>query len=377
MASERQYPLQESSLLSDDSWDSLESQLNGVEQEALFDAPAPSGYATGSFPEISLEAISGSAVSLEKNTERKSPLSDSISSDPYWDSLESQIDSIESNALFGTLVPNPTATGSFPEISLSTISGSAVSIGRNTERKSPLADSMNSDPNWDSLESQIDSIETNALLLESTPGSASGSFAEITLDEISGSATGKATATGSFSEISLSSPDGLATGKASATGAFSEINLSSPEGVASGKASATGAFSEITLEEIQGLATGKASATGSFPEITLSGPDGLATGKASTSGSFSEITLEAIQGSASVTSPGNATGSFSEITTTPATGYATGRATCSGSFPEITVIPPNADITLTIFDVLGCEPGMIPGRFFDRRVKKAKYEFME
>lgn len=313
MASERQYPLQESSLLSDDSWDSLESQLNGVEQEALFDAPAPSGYATGSFPEISLGAISGSAVSLEKNTERKSPLSDSI----------------------------------------------------------------NSDTHWDSLESQIDSIETNALLLESTPGLASGSFAEITLDEISGSATGKATATGSFSEISLSSPDGLATGKASATGAFSEINLSSPEGVASGKASATGAFSEITLEEIQGFATGKASATGSFPEITLSCPDGLATGKASTSGSFSEITLEAIQGSASVTSPGNATGSFSEITTTPATGYATGRATCSGSFPEITVIPPNADITLTIFDVLGCEPGMIPGRFFDRRVKKAKYEFME
>ena len=313
MAFERQYPVQESSLRSDDSWDSLESQIDSIERESLFDAPAPSGYATGSFPEISLTAISGSAVS----------------------------------------------------------------VGRNTERKSPLADSINSDPNWDSLESQIDSVETNALLLESTPGSASGSFAEITLDVISGSATGKATVTGSFSEINLSSPDGLATGKASATGDFFEINLSGPSGTASGKASVTGSFSEITLEEIQGFATGKASATGSFPEVTLSGPDGLATGKASTSGSFSEITLEEIQGSASVTSPGNATGSFSEITTTPATGYATGRATCSGSFPEITVIPPNADITLTIFDVIGCEPGMIPGRFFDRRVKKAKYEFME
>jgi len=377
VASERQHPLQESSLRSDDSWNSFESQLDGIEQEALFDAPAPSGYATGSFPEISLEAISGSAVSLENNTERKSPLADSINSDPYWNSPEGQIDSIESNSLFGTLAPNPTATGSFPEISLTAISGSAVSIGRNTERKSPLADSINSDPYWDSLESQIDSIETNALLLESTPGLASGSFAEITLDGISGSATGKATATGSFSEISLSSPDGVATGKASATGSFSEITLGLVSGSATGKASATGSFPEITLEEIQGSATGKASAAGSFPEITLSSPDGLATGKASATGSFPEITLEAIQGSASVTTPGNATGSFSEITTTPVTGYATGRATCSGSFPEITVIPPNADITLTIFDVLGCEPGMIPGRFFDRRVKKAKYEFME
>ncbi len=377
MAFERQYPVQESSLLSDDSWDSLESQIDSIERDALFDAPAPSGYATGSFPQISLTAISGSAVSVGRNTERKSPLADSLDSDSNWDSLESQIASIESNSLFGTLSPNPTANGSFPEISLTTISGSAVSIGRNTERKSPLADSLGSDSNWDSLESQIDSIETNALLLESTPGSAVGSFAEITLDVISGSATGKATTTGLFSEINLSALDGLATGKASATGAFSEINLSSPSGAAFGKASSTASFSEITLEEIQGLATGKASSTGSFSEITLSSPAGLATGRASASGSFPEITLEEIQGSASVTSPGNATGSFSEITTTPATGYATGRATCSGSFPEITVIPPNADITLTIFDVIGCELGMIPGRFFDRRVKKAKYEFME
>ncbi len=375
MAFERQYPVQESSLRSDDSWDSLESQIDSIERDALFDAPAPSGYATGSFPEISLAAISGSAVSAGQNTERKSPLADSLGSDSNWDSLESQIESIESNSLVGTLSPNPTATGYFPEISLTAISGSAVSVGRNTERKSPLADSLGSDSNWDSLESQIDSIETNALLLESTPGSAVGSFAEITLDVISGSATGKATTTGLFSEINLSALDGLATGKASATGAFSEINLSSPSGAAFGKASSTASFSEITLEEIQGLATGKASSTGYFSEITLSSPAGLATGRASASGSFPEITLEEIQGSASVTSPGNATGSFSEITTTPATGYATGRATCSGLFPEITVIPP--DITLPIFDVLGCELGMIPSRFFDRRVKKAKYEFME
>lgn len=313
MASERQYPLQESSLRSDDSWDSLESQLNGVEQEALFDAPAPSGYAEGSFPAISLTAISGSAVS----------------------------------------------------------------IGGNTERKSPLADSLGSDSNWDSLEDRIDSIETNALLLEASPGLASGSFAEITLDYISGSATGRASAAGSFDEITLDAPEGYATGRASAPGSFSEITLDSVLGSAAGKANGEGYFSEITLATISGTATGKANATGSFAEITLNPASGPATGKANTAGYFSEITLSSPDGNAILTRPGYAYGSFSEITTVPIEGYATGAATCSGLFSEITLVVPTADITLTLFDIIGCGLTMTPGIFFNKRARRARYEFME
>ncbi len=296
MASERQYPLQESSLRSDDSWDSLESQIDGIEQETLFDAPTPSGQATGSFAEITLQKISGSAVSVGINTERESPTADSLNSDPNWDSLENQIDFVESNSLFGTLAPNPTATGRFAEITLVAVSGSAVSVGRNTERKSPLADSLNSDANWDSLESQIDSIETNALLLESTPAFAYGSFAEITLDAVSGSAAGKASVSGSFDEITLEAISGNGAGKANATGSFQEITLDGISGSATGKGNATGYFSEITLSSPGGYATGEASATGYFSEITLEEVSGAGSGKASATGSFLEINLTSPDG---------------------------------------------------------------------------------
>ena len=126
MAIERQYPTHEASLSSDASWDSLESQLNGIESEALFDAAAVAGVAVGSIGTVTVSAVFGSAVQPTPHAERRERLAEaSIPSDASWDSLESQLDGIESEALFLGRV-DASASGDIGTITVSAIEGTAT-----------------------------------------------------------------------------------------------------------------------------------------------------------------------------------------------------------------------------------------------------------
>ena len=135
MAIERQYPTHEASLSSDASWDSLESQLNGIESEALFDAAAVAGVAVGSIGTISISAVFGSAVGLTPHAERRERLAEaSMPSDQDWDSLESQIDGIESETLFLGRV-DAEASGAIGTVTVSAIEGTAEGVALATGSK--------------------------------------------------------------------------------------------------------------------------------------------------------------------------------------------------------------------------------------------------
>jgi len=126
VAIERQHPTQEASLSSDASWDSLESQLDGIESEALFDVAPAAGVATGQLGAITVSAVFGSAVELTPHAERRERLAEaSIPSDASWDSLESQLDGIESEALFLGRV-DASASGDIGTITVSAIEGTAT-----------------------------------------------------------------------------------------------------------------------------------------------------------------------------------------------------------------------------------------------------------
>ena len=126
MAIERQHPTQEASLSSDASWDSLEGQIDGIESEALFDVAAAPGVAVGSIGTVTVSAVFGSAVGLTPHAERRERLAEaSLSSDASWDSLESQIDAIESEALFLGRV-DASASGDIGTITVSAIEGTAT-----------------------------------------------------------------------------------------------------------------------------------------------------------------------------------------------------------------------------------------------------------
>ena len=128
MAVERQYPTHEASLSSDASWDSLEGQIDGIESEALFDVAAAPGVAVGSIGTITVSRVCGSAVELTPHAERREALAEgSILSDASWDSLESQIDGIESEALFLGRV-DAEATGSIGTVTVSAIEGTAEGV---------------------------------------------------------------------------------------------------------------------------------------------------------------------------------------------------------------------------------------------------------
>ena len=125
MAIERQYPTQEATLDSVASWDSLESQIDGIESEALFDVAAAPGVAVGSIGTITVSRVCGSAVELTPHAERREALAEgSILSDASWDSLESQLDGIESEALFLGRV-DASASGSIGTITAYAIEGAA------------------------------------------------------------------------------------------------------------------------------------------------------------------------------------------------------------------------------------------------------------
>ena len=125
MATERQYPTQDSTLSSVESWDTLESQIDGIESEALFDEAAPAGVAVGTLGTISVSAVFGSAVEPTPHAERREMLAESqIPSDQDWDTLESQIDGIESEALFLGRV-DASASGSIGTITAYAIEGAA------------------------------------------------------------------------------------------------------------------------------------------------------------------------------------------------------------------------------------------------------------
>ena len=125
MAIERQYPTQDTTLESDGSWDSLESQLNGIESDALFDVAAPAGVAAGTLDTITVLAVFGSAVELTPHAERREWLAENqIPSDDSWDTLETQIDGIESEALFLGRV-DASASGDIGTITVSAIEGAA------------------------------------------------------------------------------------------------------------------------------------------------------------------------------------------------------------------------------------------------------------
>ncbi len=199
MAVERQHPTQEASLDSDASWDSLESQLNGIESEALFDVAAAPGVAVGAIGTVTVSAVFGSAVELTPHAERREVLAEaSLSSDASWDSLESQLDGIESETLFNQPAEPITAVGSIGTITVSAVEGSAVELTPHAERREVLAEgSIPSDQDWDSLESQIDGIESEALFLGRVDAEASGAIGTITVSAIEGAATGETLATDS------------------------------------------------------------------------------------------------------------------------------------------------------------------------------------
>ena len=126
MAIERQHPTQETSLSSDVSWDSLESQIDGIESESLFDVAAAPGVAVGAIGTATVSAVFGSAVGLTPHAERREALAEaSLSSDASWDSLESQLDGIESEALFLGRV-DAEATGAIGTVTVSAIEGTAT-----------------------------------------------------------------------------------------------------------------------------------------------------------------------------------------------------------------------------------------------------------
>lgn len=128
MAIERQHPTQEASLSSDASWDSLESQLNGIESEALFDVAAAPGVAVGAIGTVTVSAVFGSAVGLTPHAERRERLAEaSMPSDQGWDSLESQIDGIESETLFLGRV-DAEASGAIGTVTVSAIEGTAEGV---------------------------------------------------------------------------------------------------------------------------------------------------------------------------------------------------------------------------------------------------------
>ena len=126
MAIERQHPTHETTLSRVVSWDSLEGQIDGIESEALFDVAAAPGVAVGTLGTISVSAVFGSAVGLTPHAERRERLAEaSLSSDASWDSLESQIDGIESEALFLGRV-DASASGDIGTITVSAIEGAAT-----------------------------------------------------------------------------------------------------------------------------------------------------------------------------------------------------------------------------------------------------------
>lgn len=126
MAIERQYPTQEATLSSVASWDSLESQIDGIESEALFDVAAVAGVAVGSIGTVTVSAVFGSAVQPTPHAERRERLAEaSIPSDASWDSLEGQLDGIESEALFLGRV-DASASGDIGTITVSAIEGTAT-----------------------------------------------------------------------------------------------------------------------------------------------------------------------------------------------------------------------------------------------------------
>ena len=128
MAIERQYPTQDTTLESDASWDSLESQLNGIESDALFNVAAPAGVAVGTLGTVAVSAVFGSAVDLTPHAERREVLAEaSIPSDDSWDTLETQIDGIESGALFLDRVDG---AGAVVAITVSGIYGMAEAISQ-------------------------------------------------------------------------------------------------------------------------------------------------------------------------------------------------------------------------------------------------------
>jgi hypothetical protein len=126
VAIERQYPAQETTLDSVPSWDSLGSQIDGIETEALFDVAAAPGVAVGDIGTVTVSAVFGSAVELTPNAERReTQVEASIPSDGSWDSLEGQIDGIESEALFLGRV-DAEASGDIGTITISAIEGTAT-----------------------------------------------------------------------------------------------------------------------------------------------------------------------------------------------------------------------------------------------------------
>lgn len=132
MAIERQHPTHEASLSSDASWDSLESQLNSIESEALFDVAAAPGVAVGAIGTVTVSAVFGSAVQLTPHAERRERLAEaSTPSDQGWDSLESQLDGIESEALFLGRV-DASASGAVGTVTVSAIEGTAEGIASAT-----------------------------------------------------------------------------------------------------------------------------------------------------------------------------------------------------------------------------------------------------
>ena len=125
MAIERQYPTQEATLESVASWDSLESQIDGIESEALFDVAAAPGVAVGQIGTVTVSRVCGSAVELTPHAERREMLAESqMPSDQDWDTLETQIDGIESEALFLGRV-DASASGSIGTITAYAIEGAA------------------------------------------------------------------------------------------------------------------------------------------------------------------------------------------------------------------------------------------------------------
>lgn len=199
MAIERQYPTQDASLSSDASWDSLEGQIDGIESEALFDVAAAPGVAVGLIGTITVSAVSGSAVQLTPNAERREALAESsIGSDQDWDSLENRIDSLESEALFAVEAAPEPAAGAIGTITISAVYGSAVELTPHAERRERLAEaSLDSDASWDSLEGQLDGIESEALFLGRVDAEATGAIGTVTVSAIEGTATGETLATGS------------------------------------------------------------------------------------------------------------------------------------------------------------------------------------
>jgi len=155
-------------------------------------------------------------VAIERQYPAQETTLDSV---PSWDSLGSQIDGIETEALFDVAAAPGVAVGDIGTVTVSAVFGSAVDLTPHAERREMLAEaSIPSDGSWDSLEGQIDGIESEALFLGRVDASASGEIGTVTVSGIAGTAAGNAEAAGEIGTITISAIEGTATGETMATG---------------------------------------------------------------------------------------------------------------------------------------------------------------